>query len=281
MPRESIADVTPPQRTALLFGEALIDEFADRRVVAGAPVHVATLLARRGWRSVAVTRVGRDDDGRLIARELSERGVDTSLLQWDDVLPTGVAGVSLGPGGPAFEIRSPAAWDGIVGPDRLPDHDALYYGTLAARSQPSADTLFRILDRSEAGTRVMDANLRPPYVDPGVIARCLAHATVAKVTGEEHREISALCGLPDTAAWFDKAPSLELLCVTHGAKGAEIIARDGKSWSIEPRTRAVGDTVGAGDAFIAALTDALARAVGPDEALASAHAAAAAHIAGG
>ncbi len=66
-------------RRALLFGEALIDEFPDRRVVAGAPLHIAAHLASFGWEALVVARVGDDADGRAIRERLERHGVGTSL----------------------------------------------------------------------------------------------------------------------------------------------------------------------------------------------------------
>ena len=63
-------------RRALLFGEALIDEFPDRREVAGAPLHIAAHLAVRGWEARVVARVGDDADGRAVPVENARRPTD-------------------------------------------------------------------------------------------------------------------------------------------------------------------------------------------------------------
>lgn len=57
--------VVEPSST-LVFGEALLDLFCDRRVIGRAPLNVTIHLARLGRRVALPTRIGRDHDGRRI-----------------------------------------------------------------------------------------------------------------------------------------------------------------------------------------------------------------------
>ena len=84
-------------RAAITYGEALIDEYPDRRVVAGAPLHVAAHLADLGWHATLISRVGDDTDGRWIVDTAAKHGVDTSLIEIDPVLPTGRVTIELSP----------------------------------------------------------------------------------------------------------------------------------------------------------------------------------------
>ena len=122
-------------RRALAYGEVLIDEYPDRRVVAGAPLHAAAHLASFGWAAAVVTRLGDDADGALIRRTAAAQGVDLSLVETDPELPTGTVTITFtGHGAHSFTIHRPAAWDAIAGPDPVPPHDVLHYGTLGMRS---------------------------------------------------------------------------------------------------------------------------------------------------
>jgi len=255
-------------RTAVCFGEALIDCFPDRRVVAGAPLHVAVHLARLGWRASLATRVGDDEDGRRIHGTLERFGVDTALVETDPLLATGTVRIELGGGdGPRFGIGRPAAWDAIVGPAQLPEADAFVYGTLAARDPRSAATLRRLLAEPFRGLRVLDVNLRPPDYSEESVRMTLEAADVLKLNGEELEAVAGLLGFePRPADYFSFAPRLRWLCVTLGEQGARLHARDGGAWTVAaPETATVVDTVGAGDAFTAGLVDGLARGAEPED----------------
>ncbi len=242
-------------RRALLFGEALIDEFPDRRVVAGAPLHIAAHLASFGWEALVVARVGDDADGRAIRTRLERHGVDTARLEVDRVLPTGTVAITLHPGGGhSFTIRRPAAWDAVAGPEVIPEHDVLYFGTLALRDARSRATLERIL--AVGAVRLVDANLRPPDYDAARLRFAVGHADVFKASAEELPAVADLLGVAaDPRALF--AFGSEWVCVTHGAGGAELHHRDGAHWEAPGRPVEVVDTVGAGDAFLAGLIDGL------------------------
>ncbi|MDQ3866395.1 MAG: PfkB family carbohydrate kinase [Actinomycetota bacterium] len=261
---------------AVVFGEALVDVFPDQEVVAGAPLHVAVHLAARGWLAWLVTRIGNDAAGARI-RDLLERfGVETSLIEVDPALPTGRATVEIAGDDHGFVIHRPAAWDAIAGPARLPPHDALAYGTLAARDERSRSTLERLLATSSAPLRVFDVNVRPPDVSREVLELGLGVATVLKVNGGELEVVAALLDFaPVPESYFAVAPSLEWLCITRGEEGAELYARLGETWAIERISLDVVDTVGAGDAFTAGLLDALVHGYGGEQVLWAAQAAAA------
>ena len=242
-------------RRALLFGEALIDEFPDRRVVAGAPLHIAAHLASFGWEALVVARVGDDPNGRAIRERLERHGVGTSFLEVDPVLPTGTVAITLHPGGGhSFTIRRPAAWDAVEGPGVVPPHDVVYFGSLALRDPRSRAALERVL--AAGAVRLVDANLRPPDYDAARLRFAVTHADVFKASAEELPEVAGLLGVAaDPRALFPFGP--EWVCLTRGADGAELHHRDGGRWEAPGRCVEVVDTVGAGDAFLAGLIDGL------------------------
>ena len=267
---------TPRRRRALAFGEALIDEFPGRRVVAGAPLHVAAHLAAGGWEVAVLARVGDDADGRAIRERLERHGVSTALLEVDPALPTGTARVTLHPeGGHSFTLPHPAAWDAVAGPEAVPAHDVVYFGTLALRDPRSARALERVL--AAGALRLVDANLRPPHYDAARVRFAVTHADVFKASADEFPEVARLLEVAaDARALFAFGP--EWVCLTRGAEGAELHHRDGGSWEIPGERVAVVDTVGAGDAFLAGLVDALVETGDGAEALARAQRAAVAIV---
>lgn len=273
----------------LAFGEALIDVYPDRSVVAGAPLHVAAHLAARGWTSRLMTRVGDDEAGRRIRGVLARCGVDATLVETDRELPTGTVSIQLDGGEHSFTIRRPAAWDFIEvrqgkldavagvedrGADREPalSCDVVYFGTLAARSPVSRRTLLWLLSSARGSARgpmlAFDVNLRPPDVDDQVLGAGLAAANLVKVNEDELVEVADRLGFEAVpGAYFDAAPFLQWLCVTRGPRGAELHVRDGRWWHVQAASVDVVDTVGAGDAFAAGLIDVLAAGGEPAAAL--------------
>ena len=243
------------KRRALLLGEALIDEFPDRRVVAGAPLHIAAHLASLGWDARVLARVGDDADGRAIRERLERHGVGTTLLEVDPVLPTGTVAIALHPDGShSFDIRRPAAWDAVQGPAVIPAAHVVYFGSLALRDPRSAATVERVL--AAPAFRAVDANLRPPDYDAARVRFAVTRADLFKLSTDELPEVASLLDAPaDPRALFAFGP--EWVCVTRGPGGAELHHRDGRAWQVPGEPVQVVDTVGAGDAFLAGLIDGL------------------------
>jgi len=244
--------------TALVVGEALIDEYPGERVVAGAPLHVAAHLSALGWRAMLVTRVGRDADGDRIVAACHDLGIDTALVETDPTLPTGTTAITLDGSEHRFDVRFPAAWDELQGPDTVPPHDALVFGSLPLRHHTAAATVRRLVAAS-TGLVVVDTNLRPPHLDRDALTWAIGVADVLKMNQHEADEIGTI---PTGPAW---------VCITRGADGASLQHRDGRSWKVAGITTAVIDTVGAGDAFLAALVDGLVAGDDPGAVLAGAN----------
>lgn len=251
---------------ALTFGEALIDEFEDRRVVAGAPLHVAAHLAALGWEATLVTRVGDDDDGRWLRATLENHGVDTRHVETDPALPTGTVTVGLDDRGvPAFTVHGPVAWDAIEGPDPVPTHEALCFGTLPMRDPLSRAALERLLVGS-TGLRAGDANLRDPDWDEEAVRLLVTRSDLLKVSDTELAIVSGVMGTTgDPADLTLLGP--EWVCVTRGPDGASLHHRSGASWDAAGQDVDVIDTVGAGDAFLAGIVDGIVRSLHPADAL--------------
>ena len=251
---------------SISFGEALIDEFDDRRVVAGAPLHVAAHLASLHWDSALVSRVGDDADGARVRRTLRDHHVDDRFVETDPDLPTGTVTVNVdGEGVPTFTIDRPVAWDAIVGPDPVPNHDAVCFGTLPMRDPRARGALERLL-ASSTGLRAGDANLRDPHWDGEAIELLVGSSDLLKLSDTE---LSTVSDHLDTTGDPGDLTLLgpEWVCVTRGAEGAELHHRSGGSWSVPGHAVTVVDTVGAGDAFLAGLVDGLVRNGDPEATL--------------
>ena len=249
----------------LCVGEILWDALPDGLFLGGAPFNVACHLRALGEDVVFVSRVGDDTLGDEALRRLRARGLDADPMQVDDTLPTGFVRVDLdAPDDPDYEIVEPAAWDAIACPDALRRRAdraaALVFGSLAQRAAPSRRTI-QALCRTDA-MGVFDINLRPPYIDRPVIERSLRAADVVKMNREELDRLRAWFDLPDgPAAAMDALGTTfdcVAVCVTCGGEGARLW-KEGRTWTHPGHPAAVVDTVGAGDAFLAALLSGLLR----------------------
>jgi len=253
------------------LGELLWDLFPDGPRFGGAPANFACHAALLGANASLVSAVGDDARGREAIAILQGFSVETSLIRRIADAPTGAVGVTVDAAGkPSFEIRGGAAWDQIVWtPElaaRLATVDAVYFGTLGQRSAMSRSTIQQALRDATARRipRVLDVNLRRPFFDAALIRESIGQATVLKLSDDELGEVSAACGLPHDDDPVNSLRSLltreklDLVAMTRGAAGAllvtalEVVDQPGIP-------TLVCDTVGAGDAFTAALVIGLLR----------------------
>jgi fructokinase len=244
------------------IGEVLWDLLPVGKQLGGAPANFTFHCRCLGADARLITRVGDDPLGRELLESFTLLGLPTETVEIDPEFPTGTVDVALAPDGqPRFTIREHVAWDRIVADDHslaaVAEGDAVCFGSLSQRSEPARTAIRALVSAARPGAlRLFDVNLRPPFVDRRVIAESLELANALKLNDQELPELAAMFGLASSprkalaelADRFD----LSLVALTRGAQGGLLLA-DG-IWSDQPgRPIAVSDTVGAGDAFTAAL----------------------------
>jgi fructokinase len=241
----------------VIFGEVLYDCFPDgQAVLGGAPFNVAWHLQGFGLSPLFISRVGDDPLGHRVRDAMHHHGMDTSGLQLDSSHPTGKVTITLTDNSHSFEIMPEQAYD-YIAQDALPpmpDTTLLYHGSLAARSPVSAQTL-AFLSARYASKRLVDVNLRSPWWQQQQVLEMVDNAWLAKLNDEELREL-----LPDADDDADRmqqlieSAGLQLLLLTRGAAGAELLTAGGDSFRVTPDALTeVVDTVGAGDALTSVL----------------------------
>ena len=252
-------------KSVVCFGETLWDVLPAGRQPGGAPFNVAVHLHQLGQPAQLISRVGNDDLGTELLAFLAGRGLPTDLVQHDPAHPTGVVHANLGDRSEvAYEIVQPVAWDYLqLAPGLLEvvaQAELLVFGSLAARSPTTRETLYQLLPH--ARLRVFDVNLRPPHYTREVVQHLLQHADLVKLNHHELAEILAWYGqdADDDAAlsWLVTRFQLQAVCVTLGAEGA-LLWQAGQLYRSPGIAVEVQDTIGSGDAFLAAwLTSRLA-----------------------
>lgn len=235
------------------FGEVLFDLFPDARVLGGAAYNLAAHLTRLGTPAMLVSTVGPDYEGQEVLRAMQHRGMPIRHVGVSHDWPTGKVSVQIDQDGiPSYNIQEPAAWDYIDFTSAVPPEATLVHGSLALRYAHNRETLLSVAPRFQ--TRVFDLNLRSPYVHPDIILQCLQHTDVLKVNEEELQQLGTWCGAPPNAVpeyLFPRYPLRLLLC-TRGADGAVAFDAQGDRYTAPGRRVEVADTVGCGDAFLAA-----------------------------
>lgn len=262
--------IGPPQSLVVGLGESLFDCFGDREVLGGAPlnvaVHAAALLRPFGGGAAVATRIGCDDLGNRLLRELDERGVDTRFVQRDERLPTGSVEVSINSEGDAdYHFLTPSAWDALEPSEAFDDLAtrcaAVVFGTLGQRADASRSAIEAFLLNAPQAVRLFDLNLRQEYYSAELIHRSLDLASAAKLNEEEAETLSNLLdfdtnsSLDDIAASLIDRHQLDWLAITRGRRGTLLRTPDarheGEPIRFDPHPEV--DNVGAGDACSAGL----------------------------
>jgi fructokinase len=246
------------------LGELLWDMFPEGKQLGGAPANFAYMTRLLGDEGIVASRVGTDALGRAAGRRLARLGLRASYLQLDSTYPTGTVKVSVDPTGqPTFEIAESVAWDFF---EWTPEWqalaeraDAVCFGSLAQRCPRSRATIRAFLGALRPGaTRVLDVNLRQSFYTAETLSESAKLAHIVKVNSEELPVVAKLLSIPfiydeaRAAHWLRDTFDLKLVCITRGPKGSLVVGED--ETSEHPGFRVhVADTVGAGDAFTAAL----------------------------
>ena len=230
------------------------------------------MSARLGSHAIVLSRIGEDQLGHDAVEMLKSFPIDLGHLQIDDAHPTGSVSVTFVEGQPSYTIAEPVAWDMLdFTPDwqELAAHvDAVCFGSLAQRGTNSQSTIQSFLAATKPEcVRVFDVNLRTPFYSRGVLESSLERATVLKMNDEEVPRVLSLLGLrqdethnPPSSEELVSAANLlldefplQLVCITRGGHGSVLVSsRETHFHPGVPTT--IADTIGAGDAFTAALT---------------------------
>jgi fructokinase len=255
--------VSDRRLTVVGLGEILWDLLPAGRQLGGAPANFAYHAQALGGAGVVVSCVGADDAGREILRRLEKRGLATRYIATDPDHPTGTVSVALDVrGNPDFTIHEGVAWDFLPRAPELLElaarADAVCYGSLAQRSSVTRETIRAFLEATRPEClRVFDVNLRQRFFSEGIVRASLDRADVLKLNEEELPVVAELLGVEGTETemldvLLDRF-SLRAVALTRGERGS-LLRRPGETAEHPGFQREeIADTVGAGDAFTAAM----------------------------
>jgi fructokinase len=260
----------PASKRVICFGEILWDSLPRGLFPGGAPMNVAYHLKQLGAQPLPISAVGCDPLGEELLRRLKAWQVDTAGIGLHPTKPSGLARVMLADGGPHFEIVEDVAWDAIElsaeALARALQCDAIVFGSLAQRTENNRRQLTTLLELCPKALKVFDVNLRPPYDSAAQVWALMPRADLVKLNDQElirlMNESVPTVAAEEAVRHFARRAGVTKVCLTAGAKGAGLLIEDEWFWA-PARPAAVCDTVGAGDAFLAALLTGLLEAKAP------------------
>jgi fructokinase len=247
----------PNNGLVLVWGEVLWDCLPEGLFLGGAPFNVGFHLRQLGHPVEVVSAVGQDVLGEQIFQRADRAGVGRKFLAIDPARSTGWVEVELDEHRNAhYRIVENVAWDAIPAGTAVlaaaAQAAAIVYGSLAQRGEANRRNLTELL-AATSGWRVMDVNLRPPFDDRDLVLALARKADLLKLNEEELKVLSRGGeDLEKNCRLLAGATGVSKICVTRGAEGAVYwtpgFVAQGRAEPVEVR-----DTVGAGDAFLAAL----------------------------
>jgi fructokinase len=266
---------TTPRAIVVGLGELLWDLFPNGKQLGGAPANFAYMTALLGDSAVVASRVGDDRLGQEALWHLKSCRLDVSRIQRDLSHPTGTVKVEVdSKGQPEYQITENVAWDFMeFSEDWISlarSAHAVCFGSLAQRNSVSRSTIRAFLSALPSfAIGIFDVNLRQSFFSPEIVRDSARHAKVLKLNHQEFprfldllqcplknsaRAASAPSDYSDVSAarWLCREFGMRLVCITRGANGSLLVTANSHhehpGFSVK-----IADTVGAGDAFTAAL----------------------------
>jgi 5-dehydro-2-deoxygluconokinase len=233
------------------------------RFVGGFAGNVATGLARLGVAAAIVSRVGAEGHGDFVRAWLAAEGVDVRFLRTDPYWLTPPTFCEVWPPDnfPILFYRRPTAPDWQLAPgdcdrDEVSNARLLYATGTGLAQSPSRETTLEAL-RRHRGTTIFDLDWRRTLWDdpeeyPALAAEAVAAADI--VIGNED-EVAA-----------SQVENIRTLVLKRGERGATIF-NAGDETDVPGFPVEVVNGLGAGDAFAAALGQALLRGLSLVEAV--------------
>jgi len=264
----------------LCGGENLIDLIAEpdgpplrfRAAPGGSSYNVARALARLGSPVGYLAPIARDPLGDLMARTLEADGAWGLGGRSDR--PCSLAVVMLREGQPSYSFHRSGTADRDVTAEGLralipAAATAVSLGSMALCDGEDAEAWEALFHagRARGLFTALDPNIREPFaaLDPegyrARLARMSAEADLIKLSDEDMRWIAPDTAPVDAAAALFARARPAMLVLTMGAAGALCLWPGGRMMRAAAPLRrgGGGDTVGAGDTFLAAVLDGLRR----------------------
>ncbi len=236
-------------------GEILWDIFPDRQVLGGATYNFCVHASTLGNKVHLLSAVGADELGARALVQASGRGLQVQVIEGASTGQVTVAVDSEGQ--PSYKLHRPAAYDEAIWIAPPVEPDWIYFGTLHQVYEKPRSLTRRLCGTYPKARRFCDINLRVDCYSKELLLDLLPLANILKLNDGEVDELRrfGICtaiDLETSCAELAERFELEIVCVTRGEHGCAVWL-DGKYMEAAGIPTEVVDTVGAGDAFSAAL----------------------------
>ena len=270
-----------------VFGEILWDVYPEKKVLGGAPFNFAAHLSRLGNEAFLLTAIGDDELGAETAKAIDGVNLSRDFVSVID-RPTGICQVTISDDGiPDYDLCPHRAYDYIPVSENQNEKiakaapKALYFGSLAQRNEFSRETLKKLISDHNWDDIFFDINIRQKYYTKEIAEDGFRACTVLKISQEEFPVLSELGICDFDVSDVTKIASLEAACrflsdtynigtvlLTLGKDGAMAYTKQsGKGILSKTPGGKVVSTVGAGDSFFGAYTNAYLKGKSAEEAL--------------
>jgi fructokinase len=252
------------------IGEALIDQVKQGvklmgRFTGGAPTNVAAMVANLGQSSVLLTKIGDDDEGKMILETLRQLGVDTNHIKVTDAHDTTVAKVQVDKKGQrtfTFDRRNAAdlfLTKEDIDPSLFESGDILHFGSVNLVPSLTRKAHEFAIDTAKKNDLMLsfDPNLRfslwpNPLALREAVKEFMIGVDIFKVTEEELNFIFPDMSIESAIEKVFQA-KITWLILSKGDQGLVAYQAKQKPIVIKGNKVKVVDTTGAGDALIGAL----------------------------
>jgi fructokinase len=246
------------------IGEVLWDILPSTEHLGGAPFNFAWHAHNLGHQVCFVSAVGNDQRGNRVLERMAASSLTTRFIRQTADHPTGTVTVAMDSSGlPQYKIHRPAAYDfPALSPRNFdvlltPEPNWIYFGTLQQMSPSAHDLTIKLLTAVPAARRFYDVNLRADSFTPELVRTLARHAHVLKLNEQELPALRDIGGIQaDSREQFCRnclqVFHLDAVCLTLGPQGCALLLNNEYLESPGFHVQ-VADTIGAGDAFSAAL----------------------------
>ncbi len=245
------------------LGEILWDMLPDGKQLGGAPANFAYhcyALGLDNVNSTIISSIGNDRPGKEILNHFNKHRINIDYLYQHNNYKTGSVTVTVdNQGFPEYNIEKNVAWDFIpeIPVSFQQTVDTVCFGTLAQRAPVSRNSINNFLSSLPANSvRIFDINLRQSYFSLDIIQKSLNLANIFKINDDELKIISKMMKISGSEdhqlKTIAQQYNIKLCILTKGHSGS-ILYADGATSNHPGFKVNIKDTVGAGDAFTAAI----------------------------
>ena len=245
----------------------------------GAPYNVLAAASKLGRKTAFIGKVGNDDFGRMLKKDIEGRGINSDSLYLTDEFFTSLAFVTLDEkGNRSFSFARKPGADTRLEPDEVDEEliksaGIFHCGTLSMTEEPARSASLKALKTAKRNGVLVscDPNIRlslwkNPEQARDTMMKVLDYGDIIKISEDE---LEFLYGSGDTeknAKRLINEYYPKLIFITCGAAGAYAVNKNAMCWHPSFTNLPVLDTTGAGDCFCGAALSELLKLESIDEA---------------